>query len=93
MVTKKKNQSRSYLNHLVHRFSYKVPVILVRFNEMKISRQIFFFFNNTHISTAMKNPSSGSQVATCGRVDGRKDGQTDRHDEPKSRFSLFCEGA
>jgi hypothetical protein len=35
------------------------------------------------------NPSIGSRVIACGETDG----QTDRYDEAKSRFSQFCERA
>jgi len=34
-----------------------------------------------------ENPSSGSRVVPCGRMDGQKN----RHDEADSRFSQFCE--
>jgi hypothetical protein len=36
-----------------------------------------------------ENPSRGSRVVLCGRVDE----QTGRHDEANSRFSQFCERA
>ena len=46
--------------------------------KLEFSRQIF----ETHTNIKFhENPSSGSRVVPCG--------QTDRHDEAKSRFSQF----
>jgi len=40
-----------------------------------------------------ENVFSGSRIYSCGQTDTQTDRQTDRHDEAKSRFSQFCEGA
>jgi len=53
--------------------------------KLEFSRQIF---EKSNIKFH-ENPSSGSRVVPCGRLDG----QTNRHDEADSRFSQFCERA
>ena len=68
------------VNINLHRSSYKVPVILVRFSWNLNSRQIFEKSSNIEFH---EPPSSGSRVVPCG--------QTDRHDEGNSRSSKFWE--
>ena len=49
----------------------KVPVILVRFlTKPEFSQQIFEKYSNTKL---YENPSSGSRVIPCERVDGQTD--------------------
>jgi len=50
--------------------------------KLEFSGQIFEKYSNAKFH---KNPSSGSRILPCGR--------TDRHDEPESRISRFCERA
>jgi len=50
--------------------------------KLEFSQQIFEIFSNIKFH---ENLSSGSGVVSCGRA-GR---QTDRHEEPNSRFSRF----
>ena len=67
----------------VHRSSYQVFVILLRFLiTLESSRLIFEKYWNI---TFHKNPSPCSRVVPCG--------ETDRHDKADSRLSQFCETA
>ena len=67
--------------------SRKISIILVRFYwNLNFPRQIFEKFSNIKFH---ENSSSAIRVVQCGRADG----QTDRHDEAKSRLSQFCERA
>ena len=50
----------------VRRSSYKVPVIIVRFNETFIFWQIFEKYSNIQLH---ENPFTGSRVVTCGQTD------------------------
>jgi len=64
----------------------KIAVILVIFE-----RNLNFldrFPKNAHISKFTEASPLGAELF---HVDGRTDGQTDRHDEANSRFSQFCE--
>jgi hypothetical protein len=36
-----------------------------------------------------ENPSTGSQIVPCGRTDGQRDRQMDRHDKANTQFSQF----
>ena len=56
---------------------------------LELYGQIFEKYSNIIFH---ENPSCGSRVL-CGRVGGRTDRQTDRHEEAYSRFSKFREGA
>jgi hypothetical protein len=58
--------------------------------KLEFLRQIFEKYSNIKFH---ENPSSGSQIVTCGRTDEQTGRQTDRHDEANSRFSQFCERA
>ena len=60
----------------------KYPLFLSDFKELEFSRQVFEKYSNTKF---WENPSTGRQVVPRGRTDG----QTDRHDEPNSRFLQF----
>jgi len=51
--------------------------------KLEYSLQIFEKFSGTKFH---ENPSSGSRVVPC----GRRDKQTDRHDEAKSPFFRFA---
>jgi hypothetical protein len=62
-------------------------VILSDFNELKFSGQNFQ--KTIQISKFHENSSSGSQVVPREQVDGRTDGQTDRHDVANSHFLQF----
>jgi len=70
------NQSRSYLNHLVHWSSCTVRVIVVRF-QRNLNNFLDKFSKNTEISNFMKIHPVG-------------DGRIDRHDEAVSHFTQFC---
>jgi hypothetical protein len=74
------NQSRSYLNHLVHRSSCKIPVIHI-VTKLESSLQIFEKYSNIKCHDL----SSGSQAVPCT--------QMDRHDEANSYFLRCCEYA
>jgi len=50
--------------------------------KLEFSGQIFEKYANTKFH---KNPSSGSLIVPCGRINGRTDGQTGRHDKANSR--------
>jgi len=58
----------------VHRFSYKVSVIHVRF----LMKPEFYVQISTKSSNVLlqKNPSSGSWVVPCGKTDRQTDGRT-----------------
>jgi hypothetical protein len=68
--------------------SCKIHVILVRFS-WKLNL-IDRFSKHTQISNFMKIPPPpvGAELF---HVDGRRDGQTDRHNEASSRLSQFCD--
>jgi hypothetical protein len=51
------------------------PFFLSDLNENLFSRQIFEKYSNIKFQ---ENPSGGSRVVSCGRMDERTDGQTDR---------------
>jgi len=51
---------------------------------LEYSWQILEKYSNIKFN---ENPSSGSRIF---HADGRKDGQTDRHDEANSCFSQLC---
>ena len=53
---------------------------------LKFSRHIFEKYSSIKFH---ENLSSGSQTVPC----GRKEGQTEKYDKAKSRFSQFGEGA
>jgi hypothetical protein len=74
---------------LLYWFICKVPVTVVRFlwNLDFIGR----FSKNTQISNFTK--MSAVEPSFYMRTEGWTDRRTDRHDEAKSRFSQFCEGA
>ena len=55
--------------------------------ELEITRQIFGKSSNIKFH---ENPSSGRRVVACGRTDGHRDRQADRHDEANSRFHNFA---
>jgi len=57
------------------RLHVKCPLFLWDFNEAGIFSTDFGKSSNTKFRK--KNPSSGSQIAACGRMDGRTDGRTD----------------
>ena len=60
----------------------KYPLFLLDFNNTLIFLTDFEKYSNTKFQ---ENPSSGSRDVPCG--------QTDRHDEAKSRYPQFCERA
>ena len=78
----KKNEQDMVKN--VYCSSYKVPFILVRFqwNVSFLDR----FSQHPHISNFMKIRPVEAELFHA-------DGQTDGHNETKSRFSQFCERA
>jgi hypothetical protein len=67
---------------IVHRFSWKVLIILARFQ-----RKLDFLKNLEKYSTNnfYENPSKEGRILPCG--------QTNRHVGANSRFSIFCGSA
>jgi hypothetical protein len=61
---------------VIHVRLCNVPAILIRFSK------------NIQIANVMKIGRVGAELF---HADGRTDRQTDRHDDPNSRFSQFCE--
>ena len=68
----------------VYMSSCKVRYSYLNLKKLDFSPQITEKYSNNKFH---ENPSSGSQVVPCGRLD---DIWKDRHKEANSHFSLFC---
>jgi len=84
----KKQWARYDDKYIMYRSSCKVPLLLFLLD----FKWIWAFLRDSRKITNIKfheNPSSGSRVVPCGRMDRR----ADWHKEANIRFSQFCESA